>query len=323
MTNQATKENRKFSRGELALVSLFVCGLLSVVALARTIESRRASGEREATLRATEDSPEDELYLSGKTARRLSLCFNGLAADWYWLKTQQYVGNRAIAYRATHNDSLPPLDDLSALKLNALAPLLERTTTLDPQFVAAYEYGAVILPSFDAEAAIRLLKKGIAANPNEWRLRERLGYIYWQQNRFKEASDAYREGAQLPGAPAWMNALAAQMLAAGGGRDTARQIYEQMYRNATDAQLQKVALLRLMQLKSLDERDAIRRALEEFKTKNARCPAAWRELAPQLRAMNFTFDQSGAPIDPSGAPYLLNQTRCDVDLDARSEIPRK
>ena len=30
---------------------------------------------------------DESLYLNGKTARRISLSFNGLAADWYWMRS--------------------------------------------------------------------------------------------------------------------------------------------------------------------------------------------------------------------------------------------
>jgi len=44
-----------------------------------------------------------------------------------------------------------------------------------------YEYAAVILPAVKVEDAIRIINKGIAANPAAWRLYQHLGYIYWQQ----------------------------------------------------------------------------------------------------------------------------------------------
>src|SRR5207248_7957270 len=141
-------------------------------------------------------------------ARRMSIGFNGLVADWYWMRALQYVGRKLIAYQGDLQ-----LDDLSPVGLSQLAPLLDSATMLDPQFIPAYEYGAVVLPSIDVEAAIKLIQKGIAANPQTWRLYHQLGYIYWQQGRFQEASEAYRQGAQIASAPAWMHAMAAQMAA--------------------------------------------------------------------------------------------------------------
>jgi tetratricopeptide (TPR) repeat protein len=257
--------------------------------------------------------------LKPEQARRLSLGFNAMAADWYWMRSLQYVGRKIDAHEGAIQ-----IDDLSALNLKMLAPLLDNATTLDPQFLAAYQYGAVVLPAVDVEAAIKLIRKGIDANPQAWRLHSYLGYIYWQQNRFQEASAAYASGARVEGAPAWMAAMSAQMATKGGSRDTARAIYQNMYQQADDEQMKKLALSRLLQLQSLDEMDALRRAaLDTHRTRTGNCPRTWREVAPLLRAARFPVDASGAPLDPSGVPYVIKQDDCAVELGEKSEIIRK
>ena len=109
------------------------------------------------------NSGEDELYLNGRSARRMSLAFNGIAADWYWMRALQYVGRKVVNYRDEHNGDFD-LTNLSGLELRSLPSLLDVTTTLDPQFIPAYEYGAVILPEISPDEAIGLLNKGITAN---------------------------------------------------------------------------------------------------------------------------------------------------------------
>ena len=84
---------------------------------------------------------DESLYLNGKTARRISLGFNGLAADWYWMRSLQYVGRKIIN---ASNDV--PIDNLGQLNLKLLAPLLDTATTLDPEFLDPYEYAAIVLP---------------------------------------------------------------------------------------------------------------------------------------------------------------------------------
>jgi tetratricopeptide (TPR) repeat protein len=315
LTNNATTitrhARRRLAPRELLLLALlFVC-LGSAAGVARWIELRRPP-------QPEVEQVSEELYVTPNAARALSLAFNGLAADWYWLRTLQYVGRKSTAYEGHIQ-----LDDLRALNLKILAPLLDNTTTLDPQFMAAYEYGAVVLPTVDTDAAVKLINKGIAANPNAWRLYSYLGYIYWQQNRFKEASDAYAAGSRVAGAPAWMGALAAQMSVKGGSRETARAIYETMLRTTEDEHTRKLAADRLAQLQSLDEMDALRRVLSTYQERAAgRCPATWREVAPTVRAARFRQDTSGAPLDPSDVPYKLVNDRCDVELDEHSTVLR-
>jgi tetratricopeptide (TPR) repeat protein len=317
-TNERAARNdagggRRFKSGELALVLVIVCGLGATAALSRWLDARRAPAAAQLA------QASDELYLKPEQARRLSLGFNAMAADWYWMRSLQYVGRKIEAHEGAIQ-----IDDLSALNLHILAPLLDNATTLDPQFLAAYQYGAVVLPAVDVEAAVKLIQKGIAANPQAWRLHSYLGYIYWQQNRFAEASAAYAAGARIEGAPAWMSAMSAQMATKGGSRDTARAIYQNMYQQTDDEQMKKLALSRLLQLQSLDEMDALRRtALEPYRARSGNCPSSWREVAPFLRAARFPLDASGAPLDPSGVPYVIKQETCEVELGEGSEILRK
>lgn len=310
-TKEATKEAggaRRFRRADAALVLFVVAGVACVFGLARVMERHRPPEYAFASY--------EENYVTPEAARRMSLGFNGLVADWYWLRSLQYVGRKVAAYEERFS-----LDDLGPLNVRNLGPMLDRATTLDPHFMAAYEFGAVVLPAIDEAAAVRLTEKGIRENPGQWRLYQYLGYIHWQRGRFPEAAAAYGAGARVEGAPAWMRSMAAQMESGGGGRATARDIYRRMFDEAQDEQIRALAARRLLQLESLDQRDAIRAALSDFKTRAARCPSSWREAAPLLRAAGMRLDSRGAPLDPTGVPYVLDS--CDVKLDERSEIPKK
>jgi tetratricopeptide (TPR) repeat protein len=312
-SNHDAGRGRRFKRREFALVAVIVCGLGVAAGLTRWFELQRRPLAAEQLARTS-----DELYLKPEQVRRLSLGFNAIAADWYWMRTLQYVGRKVTAYEGTIQ-----IDDLSALNLKILAPLLDNATTLDPQFLVAYEYGAIVLPAVDVDAAVKLIKKGIAANPRAWRLHSYLGYIYWQQNRFQEASEAYAAGARITGAPAWLHSMSAQMATKGGSRETARAIYQNMYQQADDEEMKKLSLARLLQLQSLDEMDALRALLATHRARTGMCPQTWREVAPALRAARFQMDSSAAPLDPSGVPYVIKQDGCQVELGEKSEIIRK
>lgn len=315
MTTSRAQQNAHVAaahpRGQtLALALLIMAGLAAVVALARWQEELRPPAD----LRAEEE----RLYVTGETLRRASMGFNGLIADWYWMRALQYVGGKVVRHEGDLN-----LDELGQLDLRLLAPLLDVATTLDPQFLAAYEYGAVVLPAFDPEAAIKLTQKGIAANPQAWRLHQHLGYIYWQQGRYREAGQVYQEGAQVPGAPAWLAAMAARMEAEGGSRDFARAVFLRLYEQAGNEQVREMARRRLLQLQALDEQDFLERILTALRERAGRCPADWREVAPLLRrAEQLRLDAAGAPLDPAGVPYLLETEGCATALDPRSEVPR-
>ena len=302
------------SRSELtkttSLVLVVVLGLLSAVATVRWLDARRAPADL--------NVEDEKLYLSGTAIRRMSMAFNGLAADWYWMRSLQYVG-RKILQRPENVE----LDDLQALNLKALAPLLDTATTLDPQFMEPYEYAAVVLPAVDVQEAIRITRKGIEANPNAWRLYQHLGYIYWQQHDYQAAGETYGRGASLPGAPVWMQAMKAKMETEGGSRSTARAIYKQMFEESADTEVKEMARRRLMQLDSLDERDVLRKLFESFREKLGHCPTSWKEFEPVLKNLRVPLDPSGAPFDPSGVAYVLKNESCEVELDPNSGVPAK
>ena len=155
----------------IALGLVVVIGIACAALLVRRLDRLRPPDDPNAI--------DESLYVNGKTARRISLSFNGLAADWYWMRSLQYVGRKII------NDNDVPLDNLGLLNLKLLAPLLDTATTLDPEFLDPYEYAAIVLPAINVNEAIRITKKGIDANPNAWRLYHHLGYINWQQHDYQ------------------------------------------------------------------------------------------------------------------------------------------
>jgi tetratricopeptide (TPR) repeat protein len=300
--------NHKASvRDGLLLLTLLI-GLASVVGLSRWLDAHRPPTDPK--------MDEEQLYLTGTMAKRISLGFNGLAADWYWMRSLQYVGRKIINVP----DNVP-IDSLAQLNLKLLAPLIDTSTTLDPEFIEPYQYAAVVLPAVDLPEAIRLTKKGIAANPSAWRLYQHLGYIYWQQRDFQAAGEAYAQGSKLPGAPPWMVAMKAKMANEGGSRALAREIYGRMYEQAENAKVKEMARKRLLQLDSFDQRDGLRKVLAAYKARVGRCPSSWKEVEPLLRALRVEVDSTGAPLDPTGTAYVLGSDGCDLDVDPKSEVP--
>jgi tetratricopeptide (TPR) repeat protein len=290
------------------LLLTILLGLIGVYSLSRWIDSREPV--------VNPSIEEEELYLNAANVKRLSLGFNGLAADWYWMRSLQYVGGKIV--------KLPEdvtLDHLGQLNLKLLAPLLDAATTLDPEFMEPYQYAAVVLPDVDVQEAIRIVKKGIAANPSAWKLYHHLGFIYWQQKDFKSAGEAYEQGSKMPGAFSWMKFMSGRMATEGGSRDTARAVYSRIYEEASDIHVKNMAHKRLLRLDSMEREDALRKLAVAYKSKFGRCPGSWRELGTLLSALKIEVDASGAPLDPAGTAYVLVPDKCDVHVDEKSEVP--
>ncbi|HEU4832886.1 MAG TPA: hypothetical protein VFS90_00670, partial [Pyrinomonadaceae bacterium] len=92
----------------IALGLVVVIGMACVALLVPRLDTLRPPADPNAI--------DESLYLNGKTARRVSLGFNGLAADWYWMRSLQYVGRKVMKVDV-------PIDNLGQLNLKLLAPL--------------------------------------------------------------------------------------------------------------------------------------------------------------------------------------------------------
>jgi len=263
------------------------------------------------------DLGDADLTLNGARLKGFALGTESLIADWYFMRALQYIGDKIESSKSNFIN----IDDLSGLNPRLLYPLLNNATDLDPQFYAAYAYGAIVLPAIDPAEAIALTKKGIANNPTNWRLYQHLGYIYWKLKRFDVSSEIYDKGGDIAGAPPFMKLMAASMRSDGERRSTARLIYSQMLDTSSDPQMIDMAKRRVAELDELDERDAINKALTDRKTESGRCPRDLGELIPWLMKIDlpgdaeFHLNIAGKLVDPTGEPYSIDDENCSLFPD--------
>jgi hypothetical protein len=223
--------------------------------------------------------------------RQLSLGYEALLADIYWTRVVQYFGRKRLA---------------QSTRFDLLGPLLRITTELDPQLIIAYTYGAVFLaekPPGGAgrpAEALELLRRGIVQNPANWRLWGDLGFIYyWDLHDYPQAAKVFLAGSERPGALPWMKVLAATVAAKGGGYETSRLLWLEIYRNADNDSIRKSALAHLMALDAQDELRQLSELIAGYRRDKGQAPRFISDLvaAGYLRA---------APRDPSGAPYVIS-----------------
>lgn len=291
---------------------VIAAGFASIVALSAPLESAKPQ--------LPETFSDTDLSLNGSRLKGFALGMEGLLADWYWVRSLHYIGDKMVNRRVSNID----IENLNSLNPRLLHPLLENATDLDPQFIGAYTYGAIVLPAIDKQKAVQLAQKGIANNPNEWRLHQHLGFIYWKLGEFDKAADAYGSGAGIPGASPFLRLMAAAMTTEGGSRTTARSIYRQMLAESDDDAVKVTARRRLMQLEWLDQRDAIDAELMKLQTTGSGvCPASLNEIFTALQRIQlpegeFRVDSAKRLVDPSMAPYLLDREKCVVKLDVEN-----
>lgn len=177
-----------------------------------------------------------EIFVPRPDRARLSaLGFDALVADYYWVLAVQVVGGASQG-----------LGDQARL----LGRLIDVATTVDPWVDHAYRFAAVWLT--DSEASVRtanrLLERGIAYHPDDWRNRYHLGFNqFFYLDDDVRAAEVLESALGLEGAPNYLGGLVARLRADRGSLETAAAFLVEMARNSDDP------YARAGYLKALDE----------------------------------------------------------------------
>ena len=284
----------------LLLVAILLLGFCGVWELQHAIDARRADLHEE----------QDDLVLrSGPLLKTMSLEYAPLIADLYWTRVVQYYGNKHANHQAN---------------IELLWPLLDVTTTLDPNLILAYRFGSMFLsepPPSGAgkpELGIELLQRGIRANPEFWRFYEDLGFIYYFELKdYHRAADAFLEGGQKPGAMLWMKAFAARISEKGETLETSVMLWSEIYNSASDPSIKKNAKIHLQLLRAQADCGQLNKIAAEYEKRTGHNPRSMRELVnagllPALavdpEGFVYTFDAQGkARLNPA-SPLFKEQS---------------
>lgn len=247
------------------------------------------------------------LYVkSTEAVRRMALSYSAVLADVYWIRALQYYGGMRLA--------------TGAKDYSLLYPLLDITTTLDPQFNIAYRFGAIFLsePSPGGagrpDLAVKLLRKGFAHAPHRWQYLQDIGFVYyWWAGDYGEAAAWFEKASQVPGAPWWLKSLAAVTLAQGGDRRSSRVLWQALAASADNEWLRKESVRRLKQLDALDQIDQLQALVRLYAARTRTSPSS---LAALVRAGYLRW----VPVDPTGTPYTVDPQTGVVSLGADSPL---
>jgi tetratricopeptide (TPR) repeat protein len=283
-------------RSAKIIVLLFVIlpgGFSAIWKLQHTIDSQKAalSGERD-----------DVLLSSGKLLKIMSLEYAPLMADFYWTRVVQFYGNKHVRGNAN---------------MEELWPLLDITTTLDPNLLPAYRFGAIFLSQHAPtgagrpDMAVQLIQRGIKANPEYWRLYEDLGFVYYFDLKdYPKASEAFLEGSKQPHALVWMKVMAAKIATEGESYQTSFFLWNDIYTTTTDPQIKENAKVHLQLLRAKEDCKQIDLLADDYEKRFGRRPKRVEELvrAGLLRGM---------PADPLGYAYEFGENgKAELNLDS-------
>lgn len=280
---ESSRPGQKSLLLRVAAVAVLLSSMAGVAWTQLTLDQRRPDRER---------APEALVFVSGEVLRKLCLGYEGLIAGIYWTRVVQYYGRKRI-------------DEDVDFKL--LGPLLRITTTLDPQLVIAYRFGAIFLAQKPPagpgriDEALQLIRQGIVANPDYWRLWQDLGFIYyWDLKDYRKAAEVFEAGSRHPRAYEWMKVLAADLYARGGNRATSRFLWSEIYRTSETELIRKNAAEHLQALQADAEIQDLENLLAQFATVQERRANSWREVME-------TGILVSVPEDPVGFPYIIKE----------------
>lgn len=283
---------------DTALAAAAVAAFAAAIALQMTRDRYFARDTRQV---------EQILYVrSGSALKRMTLSFDALAADVYWIRAiQHYGGDRLSGAQA-------------AGKYQLLYPLLDLTTTLDPYFNIAYRFGAIFLSEASPggpgrpDQAVALLRKAIAVMPRKWQYYHDVGFVYyWRFRDYETAAMWFQRAEAQPNAPNWLKPLAASMLSRGEDRAAARFLWQQIAQSE-EAWLRRNAERALRQLQALDQIDQLQAVIQRFP------PAAGSEYSWTDFVRRRVL--SRVPYDPTGTPFEIDPATGRVSVSNQSPL---
>jgi hypothetical protein len=223
-----------------------------------------------------------------EVARLTALGFGSVLADYYWLTAVQIVGHEG--YQGGQGE--------------LLAALLDVVTTLDPWVDHPYRFAAVWLHDSleDVRAANRLLLRGIAHHPDDWRNYFYLGFnhFFWLRDE-GEAARVLEEAVGRDGAPAYLKRLVARLKAREAGLEAAALFLRELIQQAPDE------YARAEYQKALDEVETERRA----RLLDAARVAYWKKNGRDIRTIEDLARRPegvlpGVPPEPHGFEWKLD-----------------
>ncbi len=231
----------------------------AVVLLLGALAGAAGAARRQLEAAGAADPQAELLYLPrGPYLRALALGHEELLADLLYIWSIQYYSTYDVAARHRY---------LEAVFGGAI-------TELDPRYGEAYLVGSMIM-SVEArrpDLARRLLDKGLAALPDDWEIGYWAGWEAYSAKDYAAARDYWVRAARAPGAPAYLERLAARVLERAGDRRAAFAEYVRLLETATDERTRRVVSGWLARLLAEDALEVTRAALARYREETGHCP---------------------------------------------------
>ncbi len=228
-------------------------------------------------------------FPSGKFIKAAVIGFDNLFADIYWMQSVQYVGGHFMTDR----------------KFPLLYHIYDVVTELDPRFTDAYNFGAMILASFETKkgaaavpsqtgifnllapivpagkkhTAMDLLNLGMARSPDNWQVPFQAGFInYAMYHNDRLALHYFKMARAIPGHGKDVDRFIAFLNEKQGDLSASLKMWESMYEKTNVPLTKNVCVYNILRLGIAIKAKSIRAAIEHYKASVNRFPESLEAL---------------------------------------------
>ncbi len=232
----------------------------------------------------------DEYIPRPEFAKTMSLGFDAILADYYWLQAVLLAG-----------ESPNPTAESTRL-----GRLVDVVTTLDPWVDHPYRFAAVWLTNTleDVRLGNMLLRRSFPYHPDEWRNRFYLGFnLFYYLDDPGAAADALEAASRMSGAPMYLPRLIARLRSESADLAAAEIFLEQLVQTTEDEAARASYQAALDEIQVESRARLLDRARETYRKRYGRDVESVEQLAQGPHAV-----LRGLPdATPSSVPLALRR----------------
>ena len=239
------------------------------------------------TTERKDTSFDKEVMPSTEAARLISLGYDNLVADYYWLRAISHFGDRRM-----HAYDYPNL-----------LGLMELVLALDPKFISGYFFAGSVLNTSGNHLtdAMRLLRTGQKERPKSWRIPYVLGfnhYMFYQD--FEKAAELFAQAAPHPEAPSVLGKLATKLAAEAQSPEIGIAMIDTILADINDASLRELYIERRNLLMLEQELLSFQRIIDQYTGRFGQAPKTLQDLVQTGLLRQLPKN------DPIGGTYFIS-----------------
>lgn len=264
------------------LTALVTIGLLITVSIPFQIRIDDIRGESRII--------EQSLYMPASVLKRVSLGYNEMLADIYWLRALQYFGS----------DNIP----MSEKDPDVLFQYFDIITDLDPHFVNAYRFGGTFLSEPEnlglgrPDLGLELLDKGRENNPGNYMIPMEAAFINYIYIRdYHKAAELFEEASEKPGISDFRSAalrgMAASSLSRGGEIEHSLEVWKMIYNTTENEGRKRFALRNVKEIETKLLEEKLTAILQQYLDDGNPYPYSMDELLQRGYLTEVPRDNKG------------------------------